>query len=107
MELRRKATLYFMCGKMAAGKSTLSRELAERVNAVLIVQDDFLERLYPGEIVDIAWLREILDATEGCPHAACLHLAIRRRLGRTRLSGQHEKTASLVSGPVRELRCRT
>ena len=54
MELRRKATLYFMSGKMAAGKSTLSRELAERVSAVLIVQDEFLERLYPGEIVDIA-----------------------------------------------------
>jgi predicted kinase len=54
VDLRRKATLYFMCGKMAAGKSTLSRELAERENAVLIVQDEFLERLFPGEIVDIA-----------------------------------------------------
>jgi predicted kinase len=38
---------------MAAGKSTLSRELAERENAVLLIQDEFLERLYPGEIVDI------------------------------------------------------
>lgn len=38
---------------MAAGKSTLSRELAEREHAVLLVQDDLLERLYPGEIVDI------------------------------------------------------
>jgi predicted kinase len=48
-----KATLLFFCGKMAAGKSTLSRELAERANAVLLVQDEFLERLFPGEIVDI------------------------------------------------------
>ena len=38
---------------MAAGKSTLSREIAERENAVLLVQDEFLDRLYPGEIVDI------------------------------------------------------
>jgi predicted kinase len=38
---------------MAAGKSTLSRELAERENAVLLVQDEFLERLFPGEIVDV------------------------------------------------------
>jgi predicted kinase len=50
----RKAKLLFLCGKMAAGKSTLSRELAERENAVPLVQDEFLERLYPGEIVDIA-----------------------------------------------------
>jgi len=49
----RKAKLLFLCGKMAAGKSTLSRELAERENAVLLVQDEFLERLFPGEIVDI------------------------------------------------------
>jgi predicted kinase len=34
------------CGKMAAGKSTMSRELAERENAVLLVQDEFLERLF-------------------------------------------------------------
>ena len=46
--------LIFMCGKMAAGKSTLARDLAQRENAILIVQDDFLESLYPGEIRDIA-----------------------------------------------------
>ena len=45
--------LIFMCGKMAAGKTTLSRELAARENAVLLVQDDFLAALYPGEILDI------------------------------------------------------
>ena len=46
--------LIFMCGKMAAGKSTLARDLAQRENAILLVQDDFLEGLYPGEISDIA-----------------------------------------------------
>ena len=45
--------LLFMCGKMAAGKSTLARELARKEGAVLLVQDEFLERLFPGEIVDI------------------------------------------------------
>jgi predicted kinase len=38
---------------MAAGKSTLARELAERENAVLLVEDEFLDRLFPGEILDI------------------------------------------------------
>jgi predicted kinase len=47
------ATLVFLCGKMAAGKSTLARQLAGRDGAVLIVQDDFLSALYPGEILDI------------------------------------------------------
>jgi len=53
MENHRNAKLLFMCGKMAAGKTTLARELAEREDAVLLVQDEFLEALYPGEIVDI------------------------------------------------------
>jgi predicted kinase len=47
------AKLYFMCGKMAAGKSTLARELSRTKNAVLFVQDTFLGALYPGEIRDI------------------------------------------------------
>lgn len=47
-------TLFFFCGKMAAGKSTLSRELAARHDAVLLVQDDWLEKLFPGEIHTIA-----------------------------------------------------
>ena len=53
-ETKRSAKLFFLCGKMAAGKSTLARELARRENAVLLVQDEFLGRLYPGEILDIA-----------------------------------------------------
>ena len=48
-----RAKLYFMCGKMAAGKSTRARELARTKNAVLFVQDEFLSTLYPGEIRDI------------------------------------------------------
>jgi predicted kinase len=51
--MRRKGKLLFLCGKMAAGKSTLSEELAGREEAVLLVQDEFIERLFPGEIVDV------------------------------------------------------
>jgi predicted kinase len=45
--------LIFFCGKMAAGKSTLARDLAACENAVLFVQDDLLDVLFPGEIKDI------------------------------------------------------
>ena len=47
------AKLIFLCGKMAAGKSTLAKELAEREGAVLLAQDELLDGLYPGEITDI------------------------------------------------------
>ncbi|HYC91409.1 MAG TPA: ATP-binding protein [Thermoanaerobaculia bacterium] len=49
-----KGTLFFFCGKMAAGKSTLSRELASRERAVLLVEDEFLVRLFPGQITDLS-----------------------------------------------------
>ena len=47
------AKLIFFCGKMAAGKSTLARELAAREDAILLAQDELVEQLFPGEIVDI------------------------------------------------------
>jgi len=48
-----RAKLYFMCGKMAAGKSTYARELAQTKNAVLLIQDELLDAFYPGEILSI------------------------------------------------------
>src|SRR5258708_24707816 len=48
-----RAKVYFMCGKMAAGKSTHARELAQVKNAVRLIQDEFLDTLYPGEILSI------------------------------------------------------
>ena len=47
-------TLHFLCGKMAAGKSTLARELARAHQAVLLEEDHFLAALFPGEIRSIA-----------------------------------------------------
>ena len=67
--MKEQATLYFMCGKMAAGKSTFAKQLAQQKHAVLLVQDDFLAALYPGEILSVkdfarcsARLREALTA---------------------------------------------
>lgn len=69
-----RATLYFMCGKMAAGKSTHAKALAQATHAVLLVQDDLLAALYPGDILTIpdfvkysARLREALT-----PHITAL-----------------------------------
>lgn len=39
-----------MCGKMAAGKSTHAKALAKANDAILFVQDEMLDALYPGQI---------------------------------------------------------
>jgi dephospho-CoA kinase len=88
--------LIFFCGKMAAGKSTLARDLAQREQAVLLVQDDFLEALYPGEITDIPAFvtrySRLKDALT--PHVA---RSIDGDLGRARLRSEYEGPADLVS----------
>lgn len=61
-----KVTLHFLCGKMAAGKSTLAKELAQRHGAVLLEEDHFLAKLFPDEIKSISdyikYSRRVKDA---------------------------------------------
>lgn len=47
-------TLHLICGKIAAGKSTLAAKLAMKANMVKISEDDWLSCLYPGEIHGVA-----------------------------------------------------
>lgn len=42
--------LFFFCGKMGAGKSTLSKQVAAEHRAVLISEDDWLAAHYPHQI---------------------------------------------------------
>ncbi len=48
--MRQLGTLYFFCGKMGAGKSTKSKQLAIDSNAVLLSEDEWLSSLYPNQI---------------------------------------------------------
>ena len=48
--LNQEPTLHLVCGKIAAGKSTLANRLASAPATVLISEDRWLSRLYPGEI---------------------------------------------------------
>lgn len=47
-------TLIFFCGKMGAGKSTLSAKIARERGAVLISEDEWLAALFLGEIKDFS-----------------------------------------------------
>ena len=70
MELNRLTTLYLLCGKIAAGKSTLARQLAARPATLLITMDDWMSVLYPTEnrtIEDFARLSARLREAMG-PH---------------------------------------
>jgi predicted kinase len=41
--------LHLVCGKIAAGKSTLTAELGQRPHTVVVAEDQWLSQLYPGE----------------------------------------------------------
>jgi predicted kinase len=47
-----RPTLHFLCGKLASGKTTLARRIAKENSAVLIIEDIWLNRLFPGQISD-------------------------------------------------------
>ncbi|NVZ50601.1 ATP-binding protein [Pseudomonas sp. B6002] len=47
-------TLHLLCGKIASGKSTLAKHLAAEHAAVVLSEDHWLTKLYPGEILSIA-----------------------------------------------------
>ncbi len=48
------AVLHLLCGKIASGKSTLARQLAQAPGCVLICEDQWLAQLYPQMIHSIA-----------------------------------------------------
>ncbi|MDH5354108.1 MAG: ATP-binding protein [Gammaproteobacteria bacterium] len=45
-----KGTLIFFCGKMGAGKSVKSLQIAQEQQAVLLSEDEWLAALYPDKI---------------------------------------------------------
>jgi len=89
------AKLIFLCGKMAAGKSTLARDLAQRENAVLLVQDEFLDRLFPGEITDIPGFVKCSSRLRSA-RATRLCSLVEGYLRCPRLSWQYKGAACLV-----------
>lgn len=71
---RTEPTLHLLCGKIAAGKSTLTARLGGAADTVVIAEDDWLAALYADEISSVAdyvqcsaRLREIIG-----PHVAAL-----------------------------------
>jgi predicted kinase len=49
-----RATLHMLWGNIASGKSTLARELATNPSTILIAEDDWIARLYSGQLETMA-----------------------------------------------------
>jgi predicted kinase len=50
MQAAHVPTLYLLCGRIAAGKSTLARRLAQRPATLLIGMDHWMSSLFPAEV---------------------------------------------------------
>ncbi|WP_272536730.1 AAA family ATPase [Providencia sp. PROV182] len=46
--------MHFLCGKIASGKSTLAKQLANLPRTILLCEDEWLTALYPNEINELA-----------------------------------------------------
>ena len=49
-----RPVLHILCGKIAAGKSTLARKLASQPQTVLISEDDWLNHLFADQMTSIS-----------------------------------------------------
>ena len=48
------ATLYLLCGKIASGKSTLAKRLAEARGTIIISEDDWLAALFSDQMMTVS-----------------------------------------------------
>lgn len=79
-ETQSSATLHFLCGKIASGKSTLAQQLVRGQQAVLLSEDTWLAALYPGQIKQLA---DYIEKSRLLKSALELHLVTLLRQGVT------------------------
>ncbi|MBS8272163.1 ATP-binding protein [Thalassospira tepidiphila] len=70
----RAGTLHMLCGKIAAGKSTLAAELARKPGTVLIAEDEWLSTLFGDQMRSVADYVRVSEKLRGVmgPHVAML-----------------------------------
>ncbi|EMO7835666.1 MULTISPECIES: AAA family ATPase [Morganella] len=79
-ETQSAASLHFLCGKIASGKSTLAQQLVREQQAVLLSEDTWLAALYPGQITQLA---DYIKKSRLLKSALELHLVTLLRQGVT------------------------
>jgi len=67
-------TLHLMCGKIASGKSTLTRALGDAPRTVVLNEDTLLATLYGGDMSSIADYMRCSDRLRDAMHSHILSL---------------------------------
>lgn len=70
--------LHMICGKIAAGKSTLAARLGAAPGTVLLAEDDWLSALFPGELRS---LEDYADRSRRLRQVMAAHVAALLRAG--------------------------
>ena len=85
-----KGTLHFICGRLAAGKTTLVRQIALREPAVLFCEDVWLSKLSDGMRTFEDYLQWSRRCRERDGAAHCINPED-RQFSRSRLRRQHKR----------------
>ena len=48
--MKKNGVFVFFCGKMGAGKSTLAKQIAKEMDAILLSEDEWMSAIFPDEI---------------------------------------------------------
>ncbi len=93
MNLTHAPTLYLLCGKIAAGKSTLARRLAARLATLLICEDHWTSNHFPANTVrNRDWMRSLIaqaDVAHELHHLDIPDAICRQRLRQRNAGGAH------------------
>src|SRR5436190_23809007 len=91
--------LHMLCGKAAAGKSTLCERLVTP-RTIVIAQDHWMSKLYTEELQTVADYIRLVPRLRSAigPHVG--HIA-RRVVRRHGLAGKHDRNSGLDAEPLR------
>lgn len=89
-------TLYFFTGKMGAGKTTMSKQLTNEKNAVLLSEDEWLESLYPNKIKTIEDYQNLSKQIKPLIKKTCTEYIVCWDRCSYGLSRKHQKSKKMV-----------
>jgi hypothetical protein len=89
------ATLFLICGKIAAGKSALAAKLSTAPSTILISEDQWLARLYKPEMRTVADYIQYSARLREVMGRACRISASHWNIGGAGLSGEYSKAAAV------------
>ena len=104
MESGSRQTLYLICGKIGAGKSTLARELRVATGELLISEDHWASNLFADDLKTIEDYGTSFGAASRGDGAACRRHPAARPFGGAGFSGQHREESRWMRSLIAQAR---